>query len=130
MKIEKGDLLFLTERGMECLGVARVETDCYINETICAYLFKDNVYVTAPGSQRPECGLDTHTGLLAITEGKIVQRQINNSLQWSVIFVTLLDCSLWAFTIHMESPHFVQNYVSKTPGVRTGKFASGWECPE
>lgn len=123
MEIKKGDLLFLTDRGIECLGIQEVYTGALsIDETVGAYFFKDQIYVAKYGGQRiPESGIDNRTGLLALTEGALFQVKKDKNL-WALQFVTPLDCKLWCLTVQMEDPENRENYISKTPGIRNGKW--------
>lgn len=118
---KKGDLVFITSKGMVSLGIDNVYIPDGVEETIRAYMFDDQVFATnfkIPGLPN----IDTQTGLLLITNAKTIecrrqhmgQKQVGSVLQ----FVALLHSKLWCFTIEMfESNPNIEDYLVRKPRI-------------
>lgn len=112
---KKGDLVFITKKGMVSLGVEMVYIPDGVEETIRAYMFDDQVYASyshIPGLPY----IDEQTGLLVITNVKILEERRRHKDGSVLQFVTLLHSKLWCLTIEMEGlkPN-IEDYISKRP---------------
>lgn len=111
----KGELVFVTKKGMVSMGIDNVFIPEGVEETIRAFLFEDQVF--ASNYQIPGLpNIDEQTGLLLCTNVKMMENRRQGREGAVLQFVVLLQSKLWCLTIEMNEPNpNYEDYIVRRP---------------